>query len=196
MKRKFKRLLTEKCKDMGLTDKAIESLTELGIGGLKEEASDEEIETAVDSLVPYAKAMQAEITRKTRREKQPSEKPSEGEGEEGEAREAEKVPEWAKGIQEQLASLKAENDALKAAKAKADRAAAVAEKGKALGIPEALLKRVSFADDADLDKELGALKQDLVTMNLMPKGATHEVGTTEQALSAAAEAWAKTLPDA
>lgn len=54
---------------------------------------------------------------------------------------------------------------------------------------------MSFAEDADLDKELSDLKQDLVNNNLMPKDRSHELGTSEEEAKAAAEAWAQTLPD-
>lgn len=58
MKKKFRKLLSEKCKDMGLTDKALDDLVEIGAEGLADDASDEDIAAKVDSLVPYAKAMQ------------------------------------------------------------------------------------------------------------------------------------------
>ena len=67
MKIKFKKALSEKLKDMGLTEKAIDDLVELGCKGLKDDSSDEDINNAVDLLVPYAKVMQGEITRKTRK---------------------------------------------------------------------------------------------------------------------------------
>lgn len=56
---------------MGLTEKALGELVELGSEGLADDASDEDIEKKVDSLVPFAKAMQAEITRKTQKSNQP-----------------------------------------------------------------------------------------------------------------------------
>ena len=34
MKKKFRKLLSEKCKDMGLTDKALDDLVEIGAEGL------------------------------------------------------------------------------------------------------------------------------------------------------------------
>ena len=66
MKKKFRKLLSENCKDMGLTGKALDDLVEIGAEGLDDDASDEDIAAKVDSLMPYAKAMQGEITRKTR----------------------------------------------------------------------------------------------------------------------------------
>ena len=51
MKKKFRKLLSEKCKDMGLTDKALDDLVEIGAEGLADDASDEDIAAKVDSLV-------------------------------------------------------------------------------------------------------------------------------------------------
>lgn len=194
MKKKFRTALSERCKDFGLTDKALDDLTELGIKSLKDDASDEDITKAVDLLVPYAKAIQGEITRKTRKTTQSAEKPSDGEGKGEGEKSGEEMPEWAKGFQAKLDALEKENATLKAEKTKTERAALIAEKAKKLGIPDYLMKRVSFADDADLDKELADYKQELVTNNLMPKDATSEKGGKDEAMKADAKSWAESLP--
>lgn len=194
MKKKFRTALSERCKDFGLTDKALDDLTELGIKSLKDDASDEDITKAVDLLVPYAKAIQGEITRKTRKTTQSAEKPSDGEGKGEGEKSGEEMPEWAKGFQAKLDALEKENATLKAEKTKTERAALIVEKAKKLGIPDYLMKRVSFADDADLDKELADYKQELVTNNLMPKDATSEKGGKDEAMKADAKSWAESLP--
>lgn len=194
MKKKFRTALSERCKDFGLTDKALDDLTELGIKSLKDDASDEDITKAVDLLVPYAKAIQGEITRKTRKTTQSAEKPSDGEGKGEGEKSGEEMPEWAKGFQAKLDALEKENATLKAEKTKTERAALIAEKAKKLSIPDYLMKRVSFADDADLDKELADYKQELVTNNLMPKDATSEKGGKDEAMKADAKSWAESLP--
>lgn len=194
MKKKFRTALSERCKDFGLTDKALDDLTELGIKSLKDDASDEDITKAVDLLVPYAKAIQGEITRKTRKTTQSAEKPSDGEGKGEGEKSGEEMPEWAKGFQAKLDALEKENATLKAEKTKTERAALIAEKAKKLGIPDYLMKRVSFADDADLDKELADYKQELVTNNLMPKDAASEKGGKDEAMKADAKSWAESLP--
>ena len=194
MKKKFRTALSERCKDFGLTDKALDDLTELGIKSLKDDASDEDITKAVDLLVPYAKAIQGEITRKTRKTTQSAEKPSDGEGKGEGEKSGEEMPEWAKGFQAKLDALEKENATLKAEKTKTERAALIAEKAKKLGIPDYLMKRVSFADDADLDKELSEYKQELVTNSLLPKDAAGEQGSKDADMKAAAKSWAESLP--
>ena len=42
MKKKFRKLLSEKCKDMGLTDKALDDLVEFGAEGLADGGSGED----------------------------------------------------------------------------------------------------------------------------------------------------------
>lgn len=200
MKKKFLSALEIKCKDMGLTKNALNELTELGAKSLKDDATDDDINAAVDSLVPFAKAMQSEITRKTSRKPSTTQSTdTTGEGGEGESTTtggetgSEEMPAWAKTMQSQLASLTAENAALKADKAKTERAATIAAKAKSLGIPDYLVKRMTFAEDADIDAELTSFKQELVNNNLMPKGQAHEGGSTDAQDIADAEAWAKTL---
>jgi hypothetical protein len=196
MKTKFKKALSEKLKDMGLTEKAIDDLVEIGCEGLKDDASDEDINQKVDLLVPYAKVMQGEITRKTRKPNHQTKTTEEVEVEgEQDAKIAAIIAKQLAPLTQSINDLKAENEALKAAKAKGERDAQIAEKAKKLGIPEFLLKDRTFPEDADLDKVLGDFKNDLVSHNLMPKGAAQETGKIEDQMKADADAWAKGLPD-
>lgn len=183
---------------MGLTEKAIDNLVELGVSGLNDDASEEDIKKAVDFVVPYAKAMQAEITRKTRKtQSNTSQSNDEGEGE-GEQNNggSEEAPDWFKPFQEKLTALEQENATLKAEKSKSERAAMIAAKAKSLGIPDYLMKHYSLPEDADINRALEEFKQDLVNNNLMPKGQAHETGTTVEAMKADAKSWASNLPDA
>lgn len=195
MKKKFRKLLKEAVADFGLTPKAIDNLVEIGCEGLEEDASDEDIQERVNTQVRYARMMQGEITRKTRKPQSTEQSDDEGDGE-GENKGGAAVPDWFKPFQERMTSLEAENKTLKEEKAKATRESEIAAKAKKLGIPDYLLKRISFADDADVDKELADLRQELVNHNLMPKEQSHETGTTAEQMKADAEAWAKGLPDA
>lgn len=196
MKKKFRKILSEKCADFGLTSKAIDELTELGSAALKDDASDEEIAAAVDSLVPYAKAMQGEITRKT--QGKPSTKPSNTEGD-GEGENTSTVPDWFKQYQQsndaRMSALEKENTELKAEKAANARAKIIADTAKELGIPDFLLTGRTFAEDADIKKELTEFKQKLVNHNLVPKGQSYEAATATEQMDSEEDAWAKSLPD-
>ena len=97
MNTKLFEVLKTKCKSFGLTKKALEELTELGSSELTDESTDEEIAAKADLLVPYAKAMQGEITRKTR--KSSTKKQSEDEGD-GEDESDTEMPAWFKQYQQ------------------------------------------------------------------------------------------------
>ncbi len=206
MKKKFTQFLSEKIKDMGLSDKAVAELVELGSAGLADNASDEDIKAKVDSIVPFAKAMQGEYTRKVQDAKQslqpPKRNPKEGEGgdgDEGKGGSGDEIPGWFKAIQkgydDKIAALEAENTRLKTDKAKEEREGKIAAKAKELGIPEFLMKHISIAEDADFEQELTEYKQELVNNKLMPADQAGEQGTAEQAMKDAAKSWAESLPN-
>lgn len=201
MKKKLLTLLTSKCKDMGLTEKALGELVELGSEGLSDDASDEDIAKKVDSLVPFAKAMQAEITRKTQKKQSTTKQSTEeedGHGE-GENKGGNDVPEWFKTEMQkrdkQISDLIKENETLKANETKKSRSEQIAAKAKELGIPDFLMKRFSIADDADIEKELTEYAQDLVNNKLMSKDSAHELSSSEEAMRNEAKAWAQSLPN-
>lgn len=200
MNTKLRKTISELCKDMGLTEKALDELAELGSQGLTDTSTDEDIKKAADSLVPYAKLMQGEITRKTSKRNQTPKPKKKDDGDEGDDDDDDKgiaaiVAKQLAPFKEQMDKLQAENDALKAEKAKGERDALIAAEAKKLGIPDYLIKRIAIADDADVAKELAAFKQELVNNNLMPKGAVSETGKTEDQMKADAKAWAESLPN-
>lgn len=196
MKKKFRKVLDEKCKDFGLTPKAIDELAELGSANLKDDASDEDIAAAVDLLVPYAKAMQGEITRKAQGKQSTTQSVKEGKEEGNDKTD---MPDWFKEWKEsndsRIAALEKENSDLKAEKTATERAKTIAEKAKKLGIPDFLLAGRTFAEDADIDKELAEFKQQLVNHNLVQKGQTHGSATSTTQMTTEEDAWAKSLPD-
>lgn len=192
MNKKLLTVLQAKCKDFGLSKTAIEDLCKSGSEGIKDDTSDEDIEKIADSLVPYAKLMQAEVTRKA--QKPNPEKPADKPGEE---KNGEDEPEWFKKYKtdtdKKLADLETENATLKSEKSKAERTALINSTAKRLGIPSFLMKRFSIADDTDIEKELTEFKQDLITGKLMPASTADITSSSEQAAKDDAEAWAKTL---
>lgn len=189
MNKKLLEKLQDKCKDFGLSEKAIEDLAELGSDGLTDESSDEDIEKKADSLVPHAKLLQAEVTRKSQK-RTTTQKTVET---------SEEEPDWFKTYkaqqEKQLQELKDENAAMKAEKSKAERGAAIAAKAKELGIPDLMMKHFSIADDADIEKVLTEYKQDLITSKLMPAEKVDILTSSEQAVKDDAKSWASTLPD-
>jgi len=198
MNEKVFKAINERCKDMGLTSKAIKEYAERASEGLAEDATDEDIETVVDSVVAFAKITQGEITRKTRRQQTQANKPNEGEDEGANLQATVKamLEKELSGVNAKITALKTENEQLKAEKAKSERNAVIAEKAKELGIPQFLVKHLAIADDADIEKALGEIKQDLVNGSLMPKEAANETGAKpNEQMKADAKAWAENLPN-
>lgn len=197
MNKKLLSVLSVKCKDMGLTPKAIEDLATAGSEGLTDDSSDEDIETKATSLIPFAKSMQAEITRKAQKKQPKTESEPDDEGNGGKKDENE--PDWFKAYREkneaELKAIKDENANFKAEKAKGERYAQISAKAKELGIPDYLMKRFHVADDADFENELTEYKQDLVTNNLMPADAGGEKGNSDQVVKEDAKTWANSLPN-
>lgn len=192
MNKRLLKVLQAKCKDFGLSEKAIEDLATSGSEGLKEDSSDEDIEKTADSLARYAKLMQAEVTRKSQKKVVEETKSQEDD-------KSSEEPEWFKNYkieqEKAIKELKDENAAMKLEKSKAERGAAIAAKAKELGIPDFLMKRFSIADDADIDKELTDYKQELVTNSLMSADKADILTSSEQAAKDDAKAWANTLPN-
>lgn len=208
MKKKFTQFLSEKIKDMGLSEKAVTELVELGSAGLKDDASDDDIKAKVDSVVPFAKIMQGEYTRKVQDAKQSLQQSNRNRGGEGGSDDGDEgknkggdneIPAWFKDIQksydDKISALENENASLKAAKAKEQRDGLIAAKAKELGIPDFLMKHISLEDDADFSKVLTEYKQELVNNKLMPADQAGEQGTAEQAMKDAAKSWAESLPN-
>lgn len=204
MNKKLLELLQAKCKDFGLTKKAIEDIAETISEGVSDEASDEELEEKANSAIPYARLMQAEVTRKAQKQvvkkKSINDGDGDGDGDDGTTKKADDdQPEWFKKFKaetdKKLTALEAENENLKAEKQKAERSANITATAKRLGIPDFLMKRFAIADDADIEKELTEYKQDLITNKLMPSTEASITSSSEQAAKDDAEAWAKKLPD-
>ena len=197
MNKKFLQLLKDKTKDFGLTAKAIEDLAEQGSEGITEETTDEDLETKADLYAKLAKITQGEVTRKLQ-SKQPKQseggtnpdKPSDPPADE---------PAWFKSYREaqdaKIAALEEQNAQFKAAATAKERTEMIAETAKKHGIPAYLVKRMSFAEDADIEQEMTSLAQELVNEKLLPADAGGDRGSDSAALEAEAEEWAKNLPD-
>lgn len=214
MNKKLLKVLQDKCKDFGLTDKAIEELAKLASDGLTDESSDEDIEKKADSVVPYAKAMQGEITRKsqktnpkTTKTKQSKKEGEDEDDEDEDGEDFENAPKWFKAYKKQndaaVAKLQEENEALKAEKAKGERKSHIEELAKKAGVsPKMMEAQIALheaydeGDDEAINKALATIKQVSVNENLPNEDNASILSTSEQAMKDDADAWAKNLPDA
>lgn len=201
MNKKLFTALQAKCKDFGLTEKAIEDLAKTGSEGLTDETSDEDIEKKADSLVPLAKLMQAEVTRKAQSKPQTKVEPQSTSGDDDDKGKGGKddEPEWFKKYREEndkkLSKLQEENETLKSERAKAERGAVINSTAKRLGIPDFMMKRLNIADEEDVEKVLTEYKQELITNKLMPADSAAITSSSEQAAKDDAKAWAQSQPN-
>ena len=197
-----------------LQDKAIEELAGLASEGLTDETSDEDIEKKADSLIPFAKAMQGEITRKTRKPTQkPKAKPSKKEGEEEEEEvvetedELEGAPDWFKSYKKKVDAtidkLQRDNETLKAEKKAGERKSHITELARKAGVSEkmmeaqiALHEAYEEGDDDAVNAALAAIKQVSVNEKLPSEDTADILSSSEQAMKDDADAWANSLPDA
>jgi hypothetical protein len=200
MKQKFSEIVKANVKDFGLTDKAIEDLIATSIEGINEKTTEEELKKMADSLTPFAKLMQAEITRKAqsiKAKKEPT-PPMEKKEDTQQTNKSEEEPDWFKNYkieqEKTISALKNENEKFRQERASAERDRVISETAKRLGIPHFLMKSYKIEDDADVEQNLLAFKQELVTNSLLPKEAPLPA-TQEKAMIEEAKKWAASLPD-
>ena len=146
--------------------------------------------------MPLAKILQAEVTRKAQGKGQQLD---DGNKADDKGKRDDDEPAWftkyKTSVDKKLDDLQKENDRLKAEKAHGERSAIISATAKKLGIPEFLTKRVTIAEDADIEKELTGLKQELINEKLMPAENADITSSSEQAAKDDAQSWAKTLPN-
>lgn len=204
----LKALVKGKCKDMGLSQQVLDELVTLAYEGATDETTAEELETRATGVVPYAKAIQAEVTRISQKNKQQPVKPqqptepldtdNDNKGSNGSDDNKNKgndsVPEWAKTLQKRVDALSKENETLKAEQRTNARREEIAKTAKRLNIPDYLMKRISIAEDADIEQELKDYKQDLVNHKLVSEQENAGIiANTDEQLKADAKAWAEGL---
>ena len=202
--------LKTKCKDFGLNVKALEELATIGSEGINDETSDEDIEKIAETLVPYAKARQAEVTRKLQGKKTQSTKKTDADGDDLESGKGddegndgrkgdEQIPAY---LQKFMSEMREENKKLskkitdyEKKEAAANRKSAISAKAKELGIPEHLMKRFSIEDDEDITEVLTEFKQSLVDNGLPTSESSPIKSSSDEEVKEDAQSWAKTLPD-
>ena len=196
MNKKLLELFKAKCKDMGLSDVAIEAMVTAGSEGLTDASTDAEIEVKANLILPFAKAAQAESTRwaqvastKTKTELEA----------EIAALKAGKKPEgaaekpWEAAItalktdyDTKLSALTQENQTFKAEKAGTERATLISTLQKKHGLTDEHMKFVAVPADADPDTFLTEYKQHLITQGLV-QAVPGSAATAQQASEEAAK---------
>lgn len=196
MNKKLLENLKAKCKDMGLSEAALEQIAGIASNGLEETATDEAIEERAKQYVPILQAMQGEATRWAQKNKQepptpptppapPQPKPNEAEPWKAAIEEIEKK--YAGVMETQNTTIKE----LQAKLAASERTGVIAAAMKKLGLTEADMEFVSIPADANIDEYLGKYKQSLVNRGLKPADPNASKEAKDKAESDMADAMLK-----
>lgn len=196
MNKKLLENLKAKCKDMGLSEAALEQIAGIASNGLEETATDEAIEERAKQYVPILQAMQGEATRWAQKNKQepptpptppapPQPKPNEAEPWKAAIEEIEKK--YAGVMETQNTTIKE----LQAKLAASERTGVIAAAMKKLGLTEADMEFVSIPADANIDEYLGKYKQSLVNRGLKPADPNARKEAKDKAESDMADAMLK-----
>lgn len=169
MNKKLLENLKAKCKDMGLSDAALEQITGIASNGLDEAATDEAIEERAKQYVPILQAMQGEATRWAQKKQEPSTpptppQPKPNEAEPWKAAIEEVQKQYTEAMQKQGETIAK----LQAQLAQSERTGVIAAACKKLGLTDADMEFVSIPADANIDEYLGKYKQNLVNRGLKP----------------------------
>lgn len=169
------------CKDTGLSEKYLTTITEKMGGSIEDDSTDEAaIEGMANQIADIAKETQGEATRWANSKKDDKgskgSKSNEKEEETDKGKKSNEDPE-----NERLKALEDELAALKGNKAQEDRAAAVKAAQAKHKIPDWRMEGLVVPNDKDPDEYLAGIKQTLITQNLMPADTEGSKAASEKA---------------
>lgn len=196
MNKKLLENLKAKCKDMGLSEAALEQIAGIASNGLEETATDEAIEERAKQYVPILQAMQGEATRWAQKNKQePPTPPTPPAPPQPKLDEAEPWKAAIAEIEKKYAGvMETQNTTIRELQAKlaaSERTGVIAAAMKKLGLTEADMEFVSIPADANIDEYLGKYKQSLVNRGLKPADPNASKEAKDKAESDMADAMLK-----
>lgn len=195
MNKKLLENLKAKCKDMGLSEAALEQIAGIASNGLEETATDEAIEERAKQYVPILQAMQGEATRWAQKKQEPPTpptppappQPKPDEAEPWKAALAEMEKKYAGVVETQNTTIAELQKKLAAS----ERTGVIAAEMKKLGLTEADMEFVSIPADANIIEYLGKYKQSLVNRGLKPADPNTSKEAKDKAESDMADAMLK-----
>jgi hypothetical protein len=195
MNKKLLENLKAKCKDMGLSEAALEQIAGIASNGLEETATDEAIEERAKQYVPILQAMQGEATRWAQKKQEPPTpptppappQPKPDEAEPWKAALAEMEKKYAGVVETQNTTIAELQKKLAAS----ERTGVIAAEMKKLGLTEADMEFVSIPADANISEYLGKYKQSLVNRGLKPADPNTSKEAKDKAESDMADAMLK-----
>lgn len=195
MNKKLLENLKAKCKDMGLSEAALEQIAGIASNGLEETATDEAIEERAKQYVPILQAMQGEATRWAQKKQEPPTPPTPPAPPQPKPDEAEPWKAAIAEIEKKYAGvMETQNNTIAELQAKlaaSERTGVIAAAMKKLGLTEADMEFVSIPADANIDEYLGKYKQSLVNRGLKPADPNTSKEAKDKAESDMADAMLK-----
>lgn len=183
-----------KCKDTGLSEKYLNTITDKMGGSIADDSTDETaIEAMANQIADIAKESQGEATRWVNAKKDPKDPKEPKEQKDPDPKDPIKEPEEKDPYAERMAALEKELKDMKDQKANGERSATIKEAIKKHGIPEWRTKGLVVPDDADPDTFIADIKQDLITNNLMPQSTEGAKAATDAGTNEAAESLLKSI---
>lgn len=168
------------CKDTGLSEKYLTTITEKMGGSIEDDSTDDEaIGNMANQIADIAKETQGEATRWANSKK--DDKGAKGSKSEEKKEDDDKTKSSKEIENDRLKALEDELASLRGNKAQEERAAAVKAAQTKHGIPEWRMKGLVVPEDQDPDVYLAGIKQDLITQNLMPADAEGTKAANEKA---------------
>jgi hypothetical protein len=195
MNKKLLENLKAKCKDMGLSEAALEQIAGIASNGLEDTATDEAIEERAKQYVPILQAMQGEATRWAQKKQEPPTPPTPPAPPQPKPDEAEPWKAAIAEIEKKYAGvMETQNNTIAELQAKlaaSERTGVIAAAMKKLGLTEADMEFVSIPADANIDEYLGKYKQSLVNRGLKPADPNASKEAKDKAESDMADAMLK-----
>lgn len=179
-----------KCKDTGLSEKYLITITEKMGGSIEDDSTDETaIENMANQIADIAGETQGEATRwankkkETKKPKSSSKKDDEDdEDDEDEEEKGKKKSQKGDPNTERMLAMEKELAEFKAAQAKNEREGLIKAAQAKHKIPDWLMKRTAVPDDADVDQFMTDYKNDLIINKLMPADTEGSKAASEKAL--------------
>lgn len=157
------------CKDTGLSEKYLTTITEKMGGSIEDDSTDDEaIGNMANQIADIAKETQGEATRWANK-KDPKKPKDSADPKDPADPKNPKDPD--NSSEARIKALEDEINGIKGNRAKEERLAAIQTAQAKHKIPEWRMKGLVVPEDQDPDEYLAGIKQDLITQNLMPADA-------------------------
>lgn len=168
------------CKDTGLSEKYLTTITEKMGGSIEDDSTDEAaIESMANQIADIAKETQSEATRWANGKKDPKNPKEPDDSKDPADPKNPKAP--INPSDARIKALEDEINGLKGNKAKEEREAAIKAAQAKHKIPEWRMKGVVVPEDQDPDSYLAEIAQDLITQKLMPANTEGMKAASEKA---------------